>query len=290
VEDEMEPILTIVNYMRRLILTLAALDEHVREFRGRGQFPGLKEFVRETSCRLKNLAEAIAGSARLEQRPDVDRQLAEFRGEVERLGEARLGEFAQNPNREVTATVIALREQSVVFAQLQRMAMNIEVLYDAVARIREISCSVNNPSASVTGARKAQNKAHLPGDRDLRGRPTLSARSSTLPGAGATGHDVQHPGLSLGAAVVRQDIFGLTEPIDNSRLLKIVRGHLELNAITGRETNKPLAHFSGYMRKHQMLVCKFDAEHSSGKYADDFTFGYDWGVGWHGREWLLCRS
>jgi uncharacterized membrane protein YccC len=34
VEDEMEPILTIVNYMRRLILTLAALDEHVREFRG----------------------------------------------------------------------------------------------------------------------------------------------------------------------------------------------------------------------------------------------------------------
>jgi hypothetical protein len=97
VEDEMEPILTIVNYMRRLILTLAALDEHVREFRGRGQFSGLREFARETSCRLKNLAEAMAGSARLEQRPDVDRQLAELRGQVERLSEARLGEFAQNP-------------------------------------------------------------------------------------------------------------------------------------------------------------------------------------------------
>jgi hypothetical protein len=119
-------------------------------FVGRGQFSGLREFARETSCRLKNLAEAMAGSARLEQRPDVDRQLAELRGQVERLSEARLGEFAQNPKREVTATVVALRERSVVFVQLERVAMHINVLYNAVERLRQIASSTNHPSDSVT--------------------------------------------------------------------------------------------------------------------------------------------
>jgi hypothetical protein len=31
-----------------------------------------------------------------------------------------------------------------------------------------------------------------------------------------------------------------------------------------------------------MLIREFNAEHCSGKYTDDFTFGYDWGVGRHG--------
>jgi hypothetical protein len=32
-----------------------------------------------------------------------------------------------------------------------------------------------------------------------------------------------------------------------------------------------------------MLIRKFNSEHRSGKYADDFSFGYNWSVGRHGR-------
>jgi hypothetical protein len=77
-------------------------------------------------------------------------------------------------------------------------------------------------------------------------------------------------------------IFALAQSINDARLLQIVGRHLELDAITGRKANESLAHFSGYMCKHQMLIREFNAEHCSGKYTDDFTFGYDWGVGRHG--------
>src|SRR5260370_22141805 len=69
---------------------------------------------------------------------------------------------------------------------------------------------------------------------------------------------------------------------NDASLLHIVGIHLELDATTVRKANETLAHFSGYMCKHQMSIREFNAEHCSGKYTDDFTFGYDWGVGRHG--------
>jgi uncharacterized membrane protein YccC len=136
VRDEIEPMLTLVNFARRLILTLAALDEHVRGFPGRGQLAGLREFAKETSGRLGNLAQTLAGSADLEGNTDLDWRLAEMRDRVDRLGETRLGEFAQNVKRELTSTAFALREQFVILAQLQRIAEHVTVLYEAVARLK----------------------------------------------------------------------------------------------------------------------------------------------------------
>jgi hypothetical protein len=59
-----------------------------------------------------------------------------MRDRVDRLGETRLGEFAQNVKRELTSTAFALREQFVILAQLQRIAEHVTVLYEAVARLK----------------------------------------------------------------------------------------------------------------------------------------------------------
>jgi hypothetical protein len=39
-----------------------------------------------------------------------------------------------------------------------------------------------------------------------------------------------------------------------------------------------------------MSILKFNPEHSPGKYADDFTFGYDRGVCWRGRRMAWRRA
>jgi hypothetical protein len=110
--------------------------EHVRGFPGGGQLAGLGEFAKETSERLRNLAETLAGSAGLEGNRDLDWRLAEMQDQVDRLGETRLGEFAQNVKRELTSTAVALREQFLILAQLQRIAAHVTVLYEAVARLK----------------------------------------------------------------------------------------------------------------------------------------------------------
>jgi hypothetical protein len=90
------------------------------------------------------------------------------------------------------------------------------------------------------------------------------------------------PGAPSALKIRARVIFALPQAINYARLLQIVGRHLKFDAITGRKANESLAHFSRYMCKHQMLIREFNAEHCSGKYTDDFTFGYDWGVGRHG--------
>ena len=54
----------------------------------------------------------------------IDRYLDPLGENVERLTEARLDEFAHN-QKELTSTLLALREQSVVHHQLKRIASHL---------------------------------------------------------------------------------------------------------------------------------------------------------------------
>lgn len=69
--------------------------------------------------------------------------------------------------------------------------------------------------------------------------------------------------------------IGSSQAIDNPRLAEIIRRHLELHAITEVETDKALAHLTGNMGQHHLVIRKLYAKHRSGENRDDFTFDWD---------------
>jgi uncharacterized membrane protein YccC len=133
---EIEPTLSAVNYVRHLFLAVGALDEHLHEFPGRGERKEVSAFAEAVSWQLQNLAEALKTGAVLNEFPDLDQHVAQLGENVDHLTEARLEEFSHGLKREVTSTVLALREQSVVHVQLKRIAAHLRILQDAVVRLK----------------------------------------------------------------------------------------------------------------------------------------------------------
>ena len=67
----------------------------------------------------------------------------------------------------------------------------------------------------------------------------------------------------------------LLEPVDDARLIDVVRRHLKFNAIADGESNKSFAHFPGNVRKDKMLVGKSNPEHGTGQDRHDRSFQLD---------------
>lgn len=67
----------------------------------------------------------------------------------------------------------------------------------------------------------------------------------------------------------------LAKPIDDSRLVQIVRGHFQLYPIAVRETDEPLPHLSRNMSENLMLIRQLNPEHRSSEDGGDFTLGFD---------------
>ena len=67
----------------------------------------------------------------------------------------------------------------------------------------------------------------------------------------------------------------LAETVNDAALGEVVGRHLHLHAITIGETNEALAHFSGDVCEHGMLVGELDVEHRSREYVRDLAFDFD---------------
>jgi hypothetical protein len=72
----------------------------------------------------------------LNEFPDLDQHVAQLGENVDHLTEARLEEFSHGLKKEVTSTVLALREQSVVHVQLKRITAHLRILQNAVVRLK----------------------------------------------------------------------------------------------------------------------------------------------------------
>ena len=67
----------------------------------------------------------------------------------------------------------------------------------------------------------------------------------------------------------------LLEPVNDARLIDVVRRHLKFYAIADGEANKTFAHFAGDMREDKMLVGKSNPEHGAGQDRHDRSFDLD---------------
>jgi len=97
-------------------------------------------FAQAVSGQLKNLSQVLQTGARLNDFPDLDQYVDQLGENVDRLSEARLEEFSVDLRKEVTSTLLALREQSVVHVQLKRIASHLRILQNAVARLKGSPC------------------------------------------------------------------------------------------------------------------------------------------------------
>jgi uncharacterized membrane protein YccC len=140
VRGEIEPILSAVNYARHLFLAIGALDAHFHHFPRHGEWEEVRAFAEAVSAQLQNIAKVLQACATLNEFPDLDQHLDRVGENVEKLSEARLGEFSADLRREVTSTLLALREQSIVHAQLKRIASHLRILQNAVARLKGLAC------------------------------------------------------------------------------------------------------------------------------------------------------
>jgi hypothetical protein len=125
-----------VNYARHFLLAVGALDEHLHEFPGRGERQEVRAFAEAVSSQLQNLAEVLKMGAPLNEFPNLDQHVALLGENVDHLTAARLEEFTHGLKKEVTSTVLALREQSVVHVQLKRITAHLRILQDAVVRLK----------------------------------------------------------------------------------------------------------------------------------------------------------
>jgi uncharacterized membrane protein YccC len=136
VRGDVEPTLSAVNYARNLFLAIGAIDEHFHEFPAGGEWKEIGGFANAVSGELNNLAHVLQSNAALKEFPDLDHYVDELGEEVERLSEARFGEFSAAGKREVTSTLLALREHSVVHVQIKRIASHLRILQNSVARLK----------------------------------------------------------------------------------------------------------------------------------------------------------
>jgi uncharacterized membrane protein YccC len=135
VRGDIEPTLAAVNYARHLYLAIEAIDEHFHEFPG-GDWKEVRAFAEAVSAQLSNLVQVLQSGAPLDEFPDLDRYVDQLGEDVGRLSAARFEEFSVQRKKEVTATLLALREQSVVYVQLKRIASHLRILQTSVARLK----------------------------------------------------------------------------------------------------------------------------------------------------------
>jgi uncharacterized membrane protein YccC len=134
---DVEPTLSAVNYARHLFLAIGAIDEHFHEFPAGGEGKEIGGFADAVSSEINNLAHVLQSGAALTEFPDLDHYVDQLGEQVETLSEARFEEFSAHHKREVTSTLLALREQSVVHVQIKRIASHLRILQNAVARLKQ---------------------------------------------------------------------------------------------------------------------------------------------------------
>lgn len=87
-----------------------------------------------------------------------------------------------------------------------------------------------------------------------------------------------------GATTIRP--AALAESVNDTSFVDIVRRHLELDPITGREADETFAHFARDMGENGMIVRKLDAEHGASQDGSDFPFEFDSFFGIH----IFCKA
>lgn len=136
VRGDIEPIATLILYLRRFFNSVTTLAEHRRELRGEYQCPDLKQFADAIVQVQENLADALQQRQPPRSLPDFNSYLEAIHDRVEQLHAARALELASNSGT-ATPTLRAIRERTPISTELDRIAQEIASLHSAIVRLQE---------------------------------------------------------------------------------------------------------------------------------------------------------
>ncbi|RCJ27514.1 hypothetical protein A6770_25570 [Nostoc minutum NIES-26] len=136
VQGEIEPVMTLMVYIRGFFSSVTTLAEHLREFSGEYQFTELKRLTDTIVQVLENLANALRQRQPPQPLPALDGYLEAIHDQIEQLHTTRLSEIVTNANT-LTPTLQAVREQTPLFIELERIVNEIKVMHCVIARLQE---------------------------------------------------------------------------------------------------------------------------------------------------------
>ena len=136
IQGEIEPVMTLMIYIRGFFSSVTTLAEHLREFSGEYQFPEVKRLADTIVQVLENLADALGQGQPPQPLPALDSYLEAIHYQIEQLHTARLSEIATNFNT-LTPTLQAVQEQTPLSTELDRIVNEIKVLHCVIARLQK---------------------------------------------------------------------------------------------------------------------------------------------------------
>ncbi len=151
IRGEVEPIAMLMLYIRAFFSSVTTLAEHHRKFSGDYQFADLKRFTDAIVQILEDLANALEQGQPPQSLPSLDTYLEAIHHDIEQLHTTRISELATNPIS-VTSTRQAVREQTPVSTQLDRIAYELKCLHCAIERLQE---SLDERRNSVSSSDKS---------------------------------------------------------------------------------------------------------------------------------------
>ncbi|WP_138500534.1 FUSC family protein [Nostoc sp. PA-18-2419] len=137
VQGEIEPVMTLMVYIRGFFSSVTTLAEDIREFSGEYQFTDLNRLSDSIIQVLENLATALQQGQPPQKLPALDNYLEAIHDQIQQLHTARLSEIATNPNTSTTPTLQAVREQTPLSTELERIVNEVKVIHCVIARMQQ---------------------------------------------------------------------------------------------------------------------------------------------------------
>jgi hypothetical protein len=134
VRGEVEPVKTLIIYIRSLFSSVTTLAEHRQKFGGEYQFAELRQFTDAIVQVLENLADTLQLGGTPHPLPALDTYLNTVRHQIEQLHTARMSELNVDLGT-TTPTSQAIQEQTPVSTELERIAHAVKAMHSAVTRL-----------------------------------------------------------------------------------------------------------------------------------------------------------
>ncbi|MBD2438297.1 FUSC family protein [Nostoc sp. FACHB-110] len=134
VQGEIEPVMTLILYIRSFFTSVTTLAEHLPEFSGEYQFTELQPLTDAMIQILENLADSLAQRQPPQPLPALDSYLEAIHNQIQQLHNARLSEITTS-SQILTPILQAVREQTPLSIELERIINEIKVIHCVMGRI-----------------------------------------------------------------------------------------------------------------------------------------------------------
>ena len=139
IRGEIEPVLTIMLYIRSLFASVTTLTVHLREFDrfDRHHFAQIEQLTTAVEQTLSNLADAIAQKQELQPLPPLNDYLLPIFDYVRQLHTTRLSEIQVSLTKP-TSTLQAITEKTPVATELNRIVQAVTIIHSTIGRIKAV--------------------------------------------------------------------------------------------------------------------------------------------------------